>query len=95
MKSNTNSLFRCYTFTPPNLATLGGFQTIRPLAKVELRPPILGGEYIQSPPELADLRGIPAFMQEVYSKSPRIGGFRGLINLKPNPRNLCVHGIHN
>jgi hypothetical protein len=28
-------------------------------------PPKLGGEYIQSPPELGDLRGIPGFMQEV------------------------------
>jgi hypothetical protein len=25
----------------------------------------LGGEYIQSPPELGDLGGIPGFMQEV------------------------------
>ena len=44
---------------------------IRPLAKVELRPPsppILGGECIQSPPGLGDLGGIPAFMQEVYLK---------------------------
>jgi hypothetical protein len=29
-------------------------------------PPILGGGYIQSPPELGDLGGIPGFMQEVY-----------------------------
>jgi hypothetical protein len=28
-------------------------------------PPILGGECIQSPPELGDLGGIPGFMQEV------------------------------
>ena len=50
----------------------------RPLAKVDFRPPtppiprgdpmpppILGGECIQSPPELGDLGGIPGFMQEV------------------------------
>ncbi len=43
---------------------------IRPLAKVDFRPPSpprLGGECIQSPPELGDLGGIPGFMQEVYS----------------------------
>jgi hypothetical protein len=42
---------------------------ITPLAKVDFRPPsppILGGEYIQSPPEWGDLGGIPGFMQEVY-----------------------------
>ena len=40
----------------------------RSLAKVDFRPPsppTLGGEYIQSPPELGDLGGIPGFMQEV------------------------------
>ncbi len=31
-------------------------------------PPRLGGEGIQSPPELGDLGGIPGFMQEVYSR---------------------------
>jgi hypothetical protein len=28
-------------------------------------PPILGGEYIQSPPDLGDLGGIAGFMQEI------------------------------
>ncbi len=42
---------------------------IRPLAQVDFRPPnppILGGTWIQSPPILGDLGGIPGFMQEVY-----------------------------
>jgi hypothetical protein len=40
----------------------------RPLAKVDFRPPnppSLGGTWIQSPPILVDLGGIPGFMQEV------------------------------
>ena len=63
----------------------GQFQKIDLLLSFDFRPPSLqykSGEYIQSPPELGDLGGIPhpqPPMQEgkIHSKSPRVGGFRG------------------
>ena len=67
---------------------------IRPLAKVELRPPsppILGGEYIQSPPELGDLGGIPAFRQEVYWLLVIGKNFRDIYSALSNSMTLTNH----
>jgi hypothetical protein len=53
---------------PPNSRGEQEFESIDLLLAFDFRPPsppILGGECIQSPPELGDLGGIPGFMQEV------------------------------